>query len=56
VNGCAKSHHGIANGANDGDWANLSDAVSGKQNESESVVTANANAVDAKDVGRIRQY
>jgi len=55
VNGCAKSRHGIANGANDGGWANLSDAVSGKERASESVASANANAVDAKDEGRMRQ-
>jgi hypothetical protein len=53
VNGCAKSRHAIANGANDGDWANPSDAVSGKGNENESVASASANAVDAKEEGRI---
>jgi hypothetical protein len=37
---------------NDGGWANLSYAMSRNQNESESV--ANANAVDAKDVGKMR--
>ena len=50
-NGCAKSRHGIANGANDGGRAKPSDAVNGK--ESESVENANASAVDAKDEVRI---
>jgi hypothetical protein len=56
VNGCAKSRHGIVNGANDGGWANLSDVVSGMEIESESVASANANAVDAKDEARMRQH
>jgi hypothetical protein len=51
VNGCAKSRHGIANGANDGGRAKPSDAVNGK--ESESVGNANASAVDAMDEVRI---
>ena len=53
VNGCAKSRHGIANGANDGGWAKPSDAVNGKENENASVANANASAVDAKDEVRI---
>jgi hypothetical protein len=51
VNGCAKSRHGIANDANDGGWAKPSDAVSGKENENESV--ASVSAVDAKNEVRI---
>jgi len=49
VNGYAKSRHGIANGANDGGRVKPSDAVGEKGNENESGVSANANAVDAKD-------
>jgi hypothetical protein len=48
VSGYAKSHHGNANGANDGGWAKPSDAVSEKGNEIESAVSA----VDAKDEER----
>ncbi len=53
VNGYAKSRHEIANGANDGDWAKPSDAVNEKGNENESVVSASASAVYAKDEARI---
>jgi hypothetical protein len=44
VNGYPKSRHGIANGANGGDWEKPSDAVS-EGNEIESAVSV----VDAKD-------
>ncbi len=53
VNDYAKSRHGTANGASDGGWAMSSDAVSGKEKENESAVSANASAVDAKDEVRI---
>ena len=49
VNGCAKSRHGIANGANDGGQAKPSDVVSETGNENENAVSASASVVDAKD-------
>jgi hypothetical protein len=47
-----KSHHGIANGANDDGRVRQSDAVSEQGNENVSAVSASANAVDARDKER----
>jgi hypothetical protein len=54
VNGYAKSRHATASGANDGGWATLSDALSEKETENESAVSASASAVDAENEERMR--
>jgi len=51
VNGCARSHRGIANGANGDGWAKTNDVVSESENESES--GASVSADDAKDERRM---
>jgi len=53
ANGCAKSHRGIANGANDDGWAKTNDVVNESENESESVASASAD--DAKDARGMRK-